>query len=80
MIWGEPVGASIPKIERRLTLEPVKIDPVDKIIANYPDNFVKKIAVGLDLSEYEQLRIQLEDNHAEQLLLLKQNLSQPESR
>jgi hypothetical protein len=35
------------------TQEDVRIDPVDKILANYPDNFLKKIAVGLDLSEYE---------------------------
>ena len=30
---------------------------VDKMLANNPNNFVKKLAVSLDLSDYEQLRI-----------------------
>ena len=44
------------------------IDPIEIILANNPGNFKRKKAVAVDLSEFEQLRRELEDNYQEQLM------------
>ena len=36
---------------------------VDKILANNPDNFKKRIAIGVDLSDIEQLRHNLAETN-----------------
>ena len=47
-------------------------DQVDIILANNPGNFNRQRPITVDLTEQENLRRQLEQNHKEQLKELKQ--------
>lgn len=42
------------------------------MLAKNPGNKMRKKAVGVDLSDYEQLRLELEENHASQVKFLSE--------
>ena len=43
----------------------------DKILTNNPGNFHRKKAIVVDLTEFEQLHREMEDNYLEQLKRLR---------
>ena len=66
--WGQEKKRRLRESRPVTAALPLKSNHVEKILANNPDNFPRKIAVGVDLSDFEQLRVSLENRSQQKLL------------